>query len=80
MSHYKNSLAYPYDGSPLAQEFGPGLTKFELACIHLISASVTANDHANPEWMSKTIAVAHAKNAVMLANALFNELGNEEGK
>lgn len=76
----KNELAYPFMGCAGAQEYGSGLTKFELAVIHLMAATVTANDHCNPAWMEEEKAEEHARAAVMLANAMFKELENEDGK
>lgn len=76
----KNELAYPFIGCAGAQEYGSGLTKFELAVIYLMSASVTANDHSSPDWMDEEKAAQHAKSAIMLANAMFRELDNECGK
>jgi len=58
--------------------FVSGLSKFELTCIHLMSASVTANDYSNPDWMTAEIAEKHAKSAVMLANALIKEINNSQ--
>lgn len=76
----KNELAYPFDGNAVHQQGGSGLTKFELACIHLMAASVTANDHSSPDWMDEEKANQHAKSAILLANSLFNILTNKGTK
>ena len=68
------------DGYTSSQYFNPGLSKLEMAVIHLMSASVTANDHDNPDWMDEEKAKQHAKSAIMLAKALFEELESETEK
>ena len=67
----KNELAYPFDGNAVHQQGGSGLTKFELAVLHLMSATVTAS---SPGWMDAELAKTHAQAAIMLANAMFKEL------
>lgn len=73
-----NELAFPFIGSAGAQEYGSGLTKFELAVIHFLSASVTANDHATTYWMTEDTARAHARSAVMLAKCMFEIIGDNK--
>lgn len=76
----KNELAYPFAGTYSAQETGSGLTKFELAIIHFMTASVIADENSGPDYMTKELARDHARNAIMLANAMFAELESEKGK
>lgn len=56
------------------------LSVFEQACLRLMVATVAANDHSNPKWVTDEIAEDHARAAVKLARALFQELENEKGR
>lgn len=53
---------------------GGGLTKREYFAGLAMQGSICANDHSHPNWMTKENAAEHAKSAVMLADALIEEL------
>ena len=74
--------AFPYKLNDVTtyQWIDSGLTRMEYFALHLMAASVTANDHSRPDWLTPDIAKAHAKSAVMLARALAEELENEKGR
>jgi hypothetical protein len=57
-----------------------GLTKLEYFALHLMSASVNANDHSIPQNMDGLTVKYHAKSAIMLARALAEELEAESGR
>jgi hypothetical protein len=68
--------AFPYKLEDVTkyQWIDSGLTKTEYFALHLMCASVAANDHANPSWMTDEVAYDHARSAVSLARALNNVL------
>ena len=75
-----NDLAFPFDGNAVHQQGGSGLTKLEYAALHLMAATVKANNHSPPDWINQEIAEKHAKAAVLLARALMKEIENEQGR
>lgn len=80
MSSRLKELSFPCEGMFSDQRVGAGLSKLEYFALHLMVASVTANDHANPAWMNSEIAEKHAISALLLARALCAQLDIEDGK